>query len=210
VEEQTTFCSRCGAPQIKVAAPEISLSDQASTVALNPDAPDSVHPPLAPPPLPGGQIQWRKFWRIAFPLAAISGFLSVGRFGPLGIALFIAGLIIAINRYSRDHGGPLAPSQGAKLGAAMGCVAAGMILILGVGWLMLHFAEVRQQMLQSLQQSMGNNPDPRVQQIFHWASTDQGIWVSSLVSMVFSAAFGVMVSGCIGALTAFFARNKRF
>jgi hypothetical protein len=208
VEEHTTFCPSCGAPQIKVSSPGNGSADPASPPLLDAGTPASTPPSvLSPLPVPAVQIQWKTFWRLGLPLSVISG-AAVALFLPLGLALFLASLIIAIHRYGRDSGAPLTASHGARLGAAMGSVAAVIFLVVVAVNIWLHFDETRRQMAQSLQQRMSGNLDPQMQQFVHWAASDQGFLFLILLSFLLAAVVIVVLSGIVGALTASMSRSR--
>lgn len=209
IEEHTTFCPSCGAPQIKVAVPGSVTGIQPAAQSLPPGTPDSIH--SSPVPLsavPAGRIQWKRFWRLALPLAVVSG-TAVAAAGLFGIVLFLVSLIVAIAVYRREHPGTLTTTQGAALGAVMGLVSYLFVLIYAAVEAGRHFGEFRQQWLDNLQQRMGSNPDPQIQQFIHWAATNQGILVLSLVSAVITGVFIAVVTGMIGAITAAASRQRR-
>lgn len=209
MEEHTTFCPACGAPQIKVSLPAEAAANPPASVPLPPGTPDFIQPPPFPVTLqPAGQIQWKRFWRIALPLIIISG-VAVGLFGIFGIILFLVSLVIAISRYRREQNGTLTASQGGRLGAVMGLVSYLVVVIMVTVQVALRFADFRQQWLQNLQQRMGSNPDPQIQGFIHWAATDQGILVISLVSTIISAILVGVIAGLIGAVTASSGGSKR-
>lgn len=134
---------------------------------------------------------------------------AVAAAGLFGIVLFLVSLIIAIAVYRREHPGPLTTTQGAVLGAVMGLVSYIFVLIYAAVEASRHFGEFRRQWLDNLQQRMGTNPDPQIQQFIHWASTNQGILVLSLVSAVITAVFIAVVTGIIGAITASASGKRR-
>lgn len=209
IEEHTTFCPSCGAPQIKVTVPVSAPANQTAPQPLPPGPSDSIQPPSAPlSVVPAGRIRWKRFWRLALPLAVVSG-TAVAAAGLFGIVLFLVSLIIAIAVYRREHPGPLTATQGAGLGAVMGLLASVVLAIFFTGYLSLHFSEQRQQTLQTLQQRMGGNTDPQTQALIHWAGTDHGFLVLSIGSMVVATLFTVLISAAIGALTASLSGTKR-
>jgi Protein of unknown function (DUF4199) len=167
-----------------------------------------MQPPAIPVGFaPPGQIQWRRFWRIALPLGVISG-LGISLFGIFGVVLFLVSLVIAIRRYAREHEGPLTASQGARLGVRTAMVSYLVVLIFSAVRVAIDFSEFRQQWLQNLQQKTGGNPDPQIQRIAEWAAGNQGILVLSLISVLISAVLIAIFCGLIGAIVASSSREK--
>lgn len=202
IEEHTTFCPSCGAPQIKVAVRGDASGNEPATPPLPQGTPDSIQPPSVPvkPDSPSG-IRWKRFWRFALPLAVASG-VAIKLLGWLGVILFLVSLIIAINAYRSDQGGPLRASQGVWMGALTGLVSYAVVLTIDIVQALRDFGDFRQQWVQNVQQRLGSNPDPQVQQLAHWAVTNHGIIVLTLLSAVITAVFVVVFSGIVGALTA--------
>lgn len=208
IEEHTTFCPSCGAPQIKVAARGDASGNEPSTAPLPPGTPDSIQPPSVPvKPGSPSRIRWKRFWRFALPLAVVSG-ATIAAGGLFGIVLLLVSLVVAIAVYRREHPGLLTATQGAGLGAVMGLLASVVLAIFFAGYLSLHFSEQRQQTLQTLQQRLGGNTDPQTQALIHWAGTDRGFLVLSIGSMVLATLFTVLISAAIGALTASVSGSK--
>jgi hypothetical protein len=209
MEEHTTFCPSCGAPQIKVATPEDSLTNQPSTPPLPPGTPDSVQPPALPLQLvPAGQIQWKKFRRMALLLSVISGAALVF-LGPIGVLVLLADVVIAVSRYRRYHPGPLFASHGARLGAFAGFLSFIIALILSIPLVVRNSSEIHRQILVAIQQRTAGNPDPRAQQLGQWMATNQGMWTFIVFSMVLALILCLVLSSATGALTAAFSGNRQ-
>lgn len=214
MEEHTTYCPSCAAPQIKVTSPD---NTSAGPPPLAPElaaAPDSIQLPLASRQvvLPG-RIQWGKSWRVVllpsvFTAAALILLSSLG-LGLLGPLVFVLGVMVAVNQYQRRHPMPLRASQGAVLGAFAGLLTYLVVLIYSVPSVASDPREYRRAWLQNLQQKMGTNPDPQIQAFARWAATDQGLLVLSAISLVILAVFVAVISGVIGSLTASLSRRKR-
>ena len=210
IEDHTTFCPSCGAPQIKVAMPGNASSNQPVTQPLPPSASDSIQPPSVPvKPGSPSRIRWKRFLRFALPLAVVSAVVVSSPAGLLGIVLFLVSLVVAIAVYRREHPTPLTTMQSATLGAVMGLVSWLFVLIFSTVKASLDWAKFRQDWLDNLHQRIGANPDPQLQPFIHWASTNQGIIVLSLVSAVITAVFVAVVTGVIGAITASASRQRR-
>lgn len=210
IEEHTTFCPSCGAPQIKVTVPVSAPANQTAPQPLPPGPSDSIQPPSAPlSVVPAGRIRWKKFWRLGVPLAMVSAVVASSPAGLLGILLFLVSLVVAIAVYRREHPTPLTTMQGATLGAVMGLVSWLFVLIFSTVKASLDWAKFRQDWLDNLHQRIGTNPDPQLQPFIHWASTNQGIVVIILLSAVITAVFIAVLTGIIGAITASASGKRR-
>ena len=211
VEEQTTFCPSCNAPQIRVSVPAGFAVNQPATAPLPPGTPASIEPPAVPlhfaPPTP---INWKKFLRSALPFCLLAG-ISIIVYAPLGLLAFIACVMVAVGRYRRDHSGALTRTQGAKLGAVAGVLSFVPPLIEGTVALALQFAEYRRQVELVAQQRLGNNPDPLLQRFAHWFTSTQGIVFGIIFSMVVLLVVVAIVSSLAGAVSAagFANRSRR-
>ena len=205
MEEGTAFCPSCNAPQIRVAVPA-RCANEASTPPLPPGTPDSVQPPAMPVNLDGaGEIQWKRFLRVAVPLSML-GCLSVVLFGPLGTLISQGIVAIAVGRYRRNHPGFLRGTQGALLGASVGFFSFVFLLILLMIEITMDPAQFQAQTLAMIQQTFANNPSPAAQQVAHWATIN--FWGFVLLALSFSFVITVVLSGITGALTAGFSRRR--
>jgi len=113
LERGTAFCSSCGAPQIRVVAPEPAPAVEDESVGEAAVVPQDAAFSVAPGTW--RSIDWRAFLRIALPLAFLSGTLST--VPPVGLALLPAAVIVAVARYRKEYSLHMTPSQGAWLGA---------------------------------------------------------------------------------------------
>lgn len=206
VEEHTTFCPACGAPQIKVALP--ATANLPSPPAMPPGTPDSLSPPALPAQvIPASPIEQKKFWRIAVPFSLISG-AALAFLGPFGIPIFLFAVVLAVSRYRRNYPGPLPASRGARLGAFTGLLT--FIVAAGLGAIeaLRNTSEIRNQFLQVIQQKAAD-PNLRTQQAAQFLATDQGFMFFLIFLGVFLLVFCLMLSSAVGALTVVFSGNKR-
>jgi len=144
-----------------------------------------------------GQIQWRSYRRIAVPLSLLAG-ISIAFVPPIGLLIFFVALTYCVNRYRREHPGPLSTAQGARLGAFNGLIS----FVVGAALrTALFHAALRQAMLQQVQQRYGGNPDPQIQQFVHWVTTTQGFTIFTVFFLLFLLFIFLIVSSFAGALT---------
>jgi hypothetical protein len=162
-----------------------------------PDAP----PPPPPPPspylatrVPG--IQWGHFFRIASPVAALTGLLCVVVF-PVGLLLMLPfAARRAITRYRPLHAGPLRRGQGARLGAFAATLSYFSFLIFSVATISLK----RAALIQSLQESAQKNPTPQAQEMLRMISTNADFFALMTVTFLFLLGLFLLVGMASGAL----------
>lgn len=209
VEEQTTFCPSCNAPQIRVSVPAGFAVNQPATAPLPPGTPASIEPPAVPlhfaPPTP---INWKKFLPVALLLSLLAG-ISIIAFAPVGLLVFIACVMGAVSWYRRKHSGTLTATQGAKLGAVTGVLGFVLPLIIVIVLMVRQSAEYRKQMELVIQQKLGPNPDPQALQIAHWFSSPQGFVFSVIFTVLFLLAIVAIISSLAGAVSAAGFSNRR-
>jgi|ERR1044071_394452 hypothetical protein len=174
IEGQTAFCAACGAPQIRVSSPA-QPSEAAETAA--PGGPSFRESPLSSSQglaLTTG-IAWRDFIRVAVPLAAITGILTVP-LAPLGLFVLLpANLIWAIARYRRNHPRAIRAGQGARMGALMGVLSFGFFLACFLATIMVWRTQYRELMIARINEIAAQNPDPQAQQMTQWFATPHGL-----------------------------------
>jgi hypothetical protein len=123
IEEKAPFCPGCGAPQIRVTAPEATNPAISATADSLPD------PGQAGYAVPhAGPIQWRAYSRAALPLAVLTGFIAA-MFFPAVIIAFPLSFRRTLSQYLQFHPGPMPSRQGARLGAFMALLTFGASLI---------------------------------------------------------------------------------
>ena len=202
MEEKTAFCPACRAPQIRVSAqpaesPEILPADEPETASDSP----SASPPIAP--AQPGRIQWNLFFRMASPLAALTGFLACLVF-PIAILLvFPLSLRRVIHRY-RPYGGPVGSGQGARLGAFMGLLSFASFLIFALPTLSLNHGA----MMDKVRAMAAQNPDPQAQQMMLWFTTEPGFIVITVFTMLVFLLIFLAIGAISGALLAAPPKNR--
>ena len=210
IDEQTTFCPSCNAPQIRVTVPAGSAANQPATAPLPPGTPASIEPPAVPLHFTNAApIDWKKFLRVALPLSLLAGF-SIVKFA-LGLLVFIAWVMGAVSWYRRKHSSALTTKQGAKLGAVAGLLSFVLPTIVVVIVMVQHSAEYRQQAMLMFQQRLGPNPDPQTLHIAQWFSSPQGFVLEVVFTVLFLLAIVAIISSLVGAISAagFANRSRR-
>jgi zinc-ribbon domain len=204
IEDGKPFCSQCGAPQIRVAVPEVlteaTPEGDGSMRALDRDAgPNASVIPVGSLPLVGESHALRP--------CALAAVVAIG-LTALGLNPFVAALgagFLAVAFYRR--GGPgisVRSGSGAKLGAVSGILFFAMSTILELlAVALLHKgAEIRSQMLDKVQQAAARYPGPEVQPFLDFVKTPDGFAIMMVASVIFGLLAFVVLGSCGGALGA--------
>jgi len=202
VEDGTTFCKHCGAPQIRI------MGEEQTPPPLPPGTPAEIQPPAQPvsvggamPAAPG--IDWSQ----GLPAAAMAGFfLAIAWVVPVaGFLLWlVSGGVLGIAMYRRrSPQAALAPGLGARIGALTGVFGFGVFAVLfGLELLLTRGSGHFRQMLQQvIEQAASRNADPRAQQAIQQMMTPAGLaLLVTVVLVLFLAAFVALCSlgGALG------------
>ena len=210
VEDGVPFCAHCRAPQIRVAIPELSPA----VVSVADEASVQVNPVLPRPPsaylgyLP---LSWIETLQPC-ALAALISFLLIA----LGLNPFVAmlgtGILSVVFSRRRRPEMVIKAGTGARLGAISGllCFAMSAIREALVVALFHEGPEVRNAMLQAIQQAATKTNDPQVTAALDYFKSPPGLAVMLLFALV-SAFFASIILGSIGGALggAFFGRRDR-
>jgi hypothetical protein len=205
VQEGIAFCPQCNAPQIRVA-----MAEPLTSAPVTPDreAASLSYPSLGPPLI--SRIDWSQ----ALPATALAGLIAaVLMMTPLaafGLGMLIGGSLSAVLYQRRNPVANITPGMGLRLGMASGvlggCVFSVMVCIQAV---MRHeWGEIRQKVLEVVEQAAARNPDPQAQQAMEFFRTDRGIVLIMTSGLVITLIALVILSGLGGALGAVFLRRK--
>ena len=228
VDEGIAFCPHCGAPQIRVAAPEES---QPSTPP--PPPAEFPSPPVQPafppeqwspsgtvyPPPPPNAIRWDLAWRGALLAGIGAAILSAVPFISVGCCLWMLGAgAISVRLYQRRvPEASVTPGMGMKLGALTGMIAFAVnAAVTVVSFVALRSTgEFRKALDEQMQKQMASNPDPKVQEMVQrmmdWMTTPQGAATLIVLVLVFMAVMFVVFCGAGGAIGAsMFGRRREF
>jgi hypothetical protein len=215
LEDGKPFCTQCGAPQIRVAMPEPAPVAAAgvSSVGLPIFSTDSQTVPGALSAsgfFPG--IVWSMAIRSCLIAALIAALvMALGLMVPL-----LAGLgagFLAVNLYHRQNPGWIVNTRsGAKLGAVCGVLFFGIsALFETLAVTLFHTGgQIRQKMLEALQQAASRSSDPQVQAAFVTLKTPEGIALMLVLGIAVLFVVSIAAGSIAGALTgAFLGRRKR-
>jgi hypothetical protein len=216
IEDGKPFCLHCGAPQIRVTMPEPLPSSVAGSVSGRDAAfslgPTAMDPPAIPSfraPVLSTSVDWRRaFWLCAAAaLVAVVG-TSLRLIGPL-IAILASGCLAVILYYRRP--GPVASAlTGARIGAVTGLLYSGVLgLFFAIFVVILQAGgELRQQLLESLQQFASRSNDPNVQATFDLLKTQEGL-NKLIVGTVGLFLISIVASSLAGAVTGAILSRRR-
>ena len=204
VEDGTSFCKHCGAPQIRV------VGEERPADPLPPGSPSELQSPAKPvslgsatPAAPAG-IDWSQ----AVPAAALAGFfLAIAWVIPLvGFLLWlIVGGVLGITMYRRRvPQATLTPGLGARIGAVTGLFGFGVFAVLFSLEMLASrgSGRFRQMLQQIVEQAASRNTDPRAQQAIQQMMTPAGLaLLVTIVLVLFLAAFLALssIGGALGA-----------
>jgi di/tricarboxylate transporter len=104
----------------------------------------------------------------------------------------------------------LRPKAGFKLGALAGVFGfVGLLVQTVIGTVTAAGqAELRQTMMDAVQQVQQRTPDPQKRQMLEYAKTPQGLAIMMLLSLAFLAVMFIVLSGAGGAFSASLLRRK--
>jgi hypothetical protein len=214
VEDGKAFCAQCGAPQIRVAMPEIpvAVANASGTAAEFPIfppapaiAPGSFGSPLSP------EIVWPAAIRTCGFAALIAAAVMVfGLVVPL-LAIIGAGFLAVILYRRQNRLWSVNARSGARLGAVCGALFFGISAIFEAlaTAVFRTGGELRQKMLEALQQAASRSSDPQVQAAFDQLKTPEGIAFVMIFAMIVLFVFSIAAGALSGALTGAFLGRRR-
>jgi hypothetical protein len=209
VEDGKPFCGQCGAPQIRVAMPEIAPLAAANASSL--DLPMlSADSPIVPGALSSSALTYGFVWPTAIRACAIAALIAalvmtLGLMVPL-LAVLGAG-VLAVNLYHRQNRGwNVNARSGAKLGALCGILFFGISAVLEtLATALFHTGgQIRQKMLDALQQAASRTSDPQVQAAFASLKTPEGVALMLVFGLLVLFLVSIAAGGIAGALTGLF------
>jgi hypothetical protein len=210
VEDGVPFCAHCGAPQIRVSIPDLSLgtiTSGAEAVAQG----SSALPVSGNVSLPYLPTRWAATLQPCALAALISVFLIALGLNPF-VAMLGAGVLAVTFSRRRNPEMPIKAGPGARLGAICGLVCFAMsATVEALVVVVLHKGpEVRNAMLQVIQQAATKSNDPQVVAALDYFKSPPGMAVLLLFALV-SAFFASIILGSIGGALAgaFFGRDQR-
>jgi hypothetical protein len=211
VEDGVAFCAHCGAPQIRVA-----MAQEEPVLASPGESPSETDPLVlsASQPLPPGSFA--VLWHQALPASAIAALVAallmcLGLMVPI-LAMLGAGFLAVVLYRRRTLGGLLKATSGAQVGAVSGFFSFGMAAIIEALAVALFRsgAQIRNKMLEAIQQAASRTSDPQAQQVFDYFKSPAGMAVMMIFVLIFALISFIVLGGIGGALGGvFFSRRDR-
>jgi hypothetical protein len=197
------FCPQCNAPQIRVAMPEpLTPSSGSSSAGL----------PL--PPYFTSPLATRIEWSQALPATALAGLIAaVLMMTPLrafGLGMALGGSLSVVFYRRRNPVAHITPGMGARLGMASGVLGGCIFTILLSAFILVFglWDQVREKVVEVIEQTAARNPDPQAQQAVEFFKTQQGMALLVIASLILILMAFVIFSGLGGALGAALLRRR--
>jgi predicted nucleic acid-binding Zn-ribbon protein len=216
IADGKAFCPQCGAPQIRVAVAEAPVPPLAGNVSENDRPALALDPPgiqgsVGLPVLSAG-IEWSRAIRVCAVAALISALVLALRLTVPLLAGFGAGFLAVALYHQRNPAWRVTARSGAQLGAACGFlffVMAAIFVSLAVA--VLHKGgQVRQTVMEAIQQAAAHSSDPQVQATLDRLKTPEGLAATLILMLIFLLVVSIAASTIAGALTgAFLGRRNR-
>lgn len=191
VEDGIPFCRACRAPQIRVPGfePAVTIPSHAAEVAdtFLPAAQDSQVGT-------DGGVQWSKALPCAVVGAALTILLAQVPLALLGPAYVAGGaLSVWLYRY-RAPKSVLSPMAGGLIGASSGGFAFLFVAIRGIATVVYHTDDVRQTMIDSINQASTRGYDPQtIQQAIESLKSPDGL--AMVVTLLMAVGFMILTVG---------------
>lgn len=203
VENDSPFCSDCGAPQIRFAGrvaehPDVTIRQAES--AYGDSADEQVLPPAS---VVTRAAHSRAILRSAIYGGAVGAFLSAVPFAFL-VALPLAGFLAVLFYVRRMDGLPVTRRFGLRLGALTGVFSYTIfVLLAGIANMTSKDGnELREEMLNRIQHAAATNPDAQAKQLLAYFQTPQGLAVLMVFGMAFMLLLFALLAGLSGAISA--------
>jgi zinc-ribbon domain len=203
VEDGKAFCSQCGAPQIRVAIPEVPAELIAAGGSALPAVVRETGSDFPSIPLSSVPARWSQALRPCALAAAVAVVLMF-----LGLNPFVAALgvgFLAVMFSQRHNPGPaIRPAAAARLGAFSGLLLFGASTILEtLVVVVLHKgAEIRGEMMDKVQQAAARYPGPQVEPFLEFVKSPGGFAFMMIASLAFGLVAFLILGGIGGAISA--------
>jgi hypothetical protein len=201
VEDGIAFCSRCHAPQIRVAGPA-PLTPVATTPNGTIEESASYTTPL-PTALD---------WHEALPsagIALLAGIFIIAVSKSTGLGMLAIGFLTVVLYRRRSPLTHLTAGMGARLGALAGGLGFGVLAAILALWTAFRSGkEIHDAFLNYIQQNSASSSDPRMQQVIDLFNTPDGFAFIMILTLIMTLIAFLIFSSAGGALGAFLLYRK--
>ena len=204
VDEGILFCQQCNAPQIRVAAGE-AITIPAIDPELGIKSPESY---TNTPQITALQ------WSYALPAAALAGLIAAVMMlipvGAFGLGMLASGALAVMFYRRRNPVANVTPGMGARLGALSGALGFGIFAIFTAIEMLIFRSggQLRDALLQAIQQSAARSSDPQAQQVLEYLKSPQGLALMMVLGFIMMGLAFLIFSSLGGALAAALMRRK--
>jgi hypothetical protein len=204
VEEGIAFCPQCNAPQIRVA-----VGDAIASPTI--DSGLEIKPPGS---YKNGLQLTALQWHYALPAAALAGLIAAVMMlipvGAFGLGMLASGALAVMFYRRRNPVANVTPGVGARLGALSGALGFGIFAIFTAIEMLIFRSggQLRDALLQAIQQSAARSSDPQAQQILEYLKTPQGLALMMVLGLIVMGLAFLIFSSLGGALAAALLRRK--
>jgi len=204
VDEGITFCPQCNAPQIRVTVGEpITIPAIDSDLEIKTPGSHANSPQIS-------ALQWS----YALPAAALAGLIAAVMMmipvGAFGLGMLAAGALSVMFYRRRNPAADVAPGMGARLGALSGALGFGVFAIFTAIEMLIFRSggQLRDALLQAIQQSAARSSDPQAQQVLEYLKSPQGLALMMVLGFIMMGLAFLIFSSLGGALAAALLRRK--
>ena len=204
VDEGIAFCPQCNAPQIRVA-----VGDAIASPTI--DSGLEIKPPGS---YKDGLQLTALQWHHALPAAALAGLIAAVMMlipvGAFGLGMLASGALAVMFYRRRNPVANVTPGIGARLGALSGALGFGIFAIFTATEMLIFRSggQLRDALLQAIQQSAARSSDPQAQQMLEYLKTPQGLALMMVLGLIVMGLAFLIFSSLGGALAAALLRRK--
>jgi hypothetical protein len=209
--DERPFCPSCGTAQIRVSPREETPEALEPQPGANDPATLQHSAGYSAVAMPGSpsNIQWKKYFKTAWPLALVAG-IATGVFPPVGFLLFLpVAVIVSLRLYRKHHFGPIRTGQGALLGAALSVLSFAVFALLFQLYYSGHSQEIKDALTSAMNDQLSRNPNPDAAGMMRSLLNSPGgmlAFVGFALFVVF--CFNTLFGSLAGALAATFGQDK--
>ncbi|PYX04097.1 MAG: hypothetical protein DMG86_01330 [Acidobacteria bacterium] len=204
VDEGIAFCPQCNAPQIRVAVGDAITSPTIdSGLEIKPSGSYTNTSQIT-------ALQWS----YALPAAALAGLIAAVMMlipgGAFGLGMLASGALAVLFYRRRNPVANVTPGIGARLGALSGALGFGIFAIFTAAGMLIFRSggQLRDALLQAIQQSAARSSDPQAQQMLEYLKSPQGLALMMALGLIVMGVAFLIFSSLGGALAAALLRRK--